>query len=92
MANVGPIGCIPFVRDVNPGAGDDCVQFINDAVQLFNTQVKRLVNELSACFEGSTFVYADVYHVMEDLLRHYMSYGRDFKLLVHSHVIKLVGH
>ena len=47
VANVGPIGCIPLVRDVNPDAdaGDNCVEFINDAVQLFNTQLKCLIKE-----------------------------------------------
>lgn len=75
VANVGPIGCIPFVRDVNPDAGDNCVEFINDAIQQFNNQVKCLINELRTTLEGSTFVYADVYNIVEDILQNYLSYG-----------------
>nr|XP_048320801.1 GDSL esterase/lipase At4g16230-like isoform X2 [Ziziphus jujuba var. spinosa] len=74
VANVGPVGCIPFVRDLNPDAGDNCVEFINDAIQQFNNQVKCLINELSTTLEGSTFVYADVYSIVEDILQNYESY------------------
>ncbi|KAH7513482.1 hypothetical protein FEM48_Zijuj12G0204700 [Ziziphus jujuba var. spinosa] len=77
VANVGPVGCIPFVRDLNPDAGDNCVEFINDAIQQFNNQVKCLINELSTTLEGSTFVYADVYSIVEDILQNYESYGFD---------------
>uniref|UniRef100_A0A5B7BIC1 GDSL esterase/lipase n=1 Tax=Davidia involucrata TaxID=16924 RepID=A0A5B7BIC1_DAVIN len=75
VANVGPIGCIPFQREVNPSAGDSCVAFPNELAQLFNIWLKSLVVELSTNLEGSTFVYADVYHIVEDIIQNYMSYG-----------------
>ncbi|KAJ1380579.1 SGNH hydrolase superfamily [Sesbania bispinosa] len=75
VANVGPIGCIPYIRDYSPGAEDDCVTFPNELAQLFNTQLKRLVEELRRNLEGSLFVYADVYHVVEDILMNYNDYG-----------------
>ena len=43
--------------------------------QLFNTQLKSLVAELRTKLEGSLFVYADVYHIMEDILQNYNDYG-----------------
>ncbi|XP_028760162.1 GDSL esterase/lipase At4g16230-like [Neltuma alba] len=75
VANVGPIGCIPFERDANPDAGDNCVAFPNQMAQLFNTQLKSLVAELNMNLKGSLFVYADVYHILEDILQNYRAYG-----------------
>ncbi|RDX96235.1 GDSL esterase/lipase, partial [Mucuna pruriens] len=75
VANVGPIGCIPYMRDSNPYDGDECATFPNELAQLFNTQLKSLVEELRTKLEGSLFVYADVYHITEDILLNYNEYG-----------------
>lgn len=75
VANVGPIGCIPFERDVNPSAGEGCVSFPNQMAQLFNNKLKSLIAELSSSLKESRFVYADVYHILEDILLKYESYG-----------------
>ncbi|KAI4334986.1 hypothetical protein L6164_013676 [Bauhinia variegata] len=75
VANVGPIGCIPFERDTNPDAGDNCASFPNQLAQLFNVQLKSLVAELNTNLEGSFFLYADVYHILEDILQNYNAHG-----------------
>lgn len=75
VVNVGPIGCIPYQRDVNPNAGDNCVDFTNQLAQSFNAQLRSLVTELSTNLQGSQFVYADVYHIVDDILQNFMSYG-----------------
>lgn len=75
VANVGPIGCIPYMRDFYPDAGDKCVTFPNQLAQLFNTQLKCLIEELRTNLEGSLFVYADAYHIMEDILMNYNELG-----------------
>ncbi|MED6108909.1 hypothetical protein PIB30_028514 [Stylosanthes scabra] len=75
VVNVGPIGCIPNQRDANIDAGDDCVSFPNQLAQMFNTQLKVLVAELSANLKGSMFVYADVYTILEDIFNNYIAYG-----------------
>jgi phospholipase/lecithinase/hemolysin len=75
VANVGPIGCIPYQRDTNPAAGDNCVSFSNQIAQLYNTELRSLVTELGANLEGSNFVYADVYRIVNDILQNYRSYG-----------------
>lgn len=76
VVNVGPIGCIPCMRDLNPFSGDKCVQFPNHLAQLFNTQLKNLVDELKTNLKGSLFVYGDAYHIMEDIMMNYSKYGR----------------
>ncbi|XP_057420478.1 GDSL esterase/lipase At4g16230-like [Lotus japonicus] len=77
VANVGPIGCIPNQRDTNPTAGDSCVTFPNQLAQLFNIQLKGLIAELSSNLAGSLFVYADVNHILEDILQNYAAFGFD---------------
>ncbi|XP_059632811.1 GDSL esterase/lipase At4g16230-like [Cornus florida] len=75
VANVGPIGCIPFQRDLNPSAGSSCVAFSNELAQLFNSDLKSLIAELSSDLVESKFVYADVYRIVDDIIQNYMSYG-----------------
>ncbi|KAB2599298.1 GDSL esterase/lipase [Pyrus ussuriensis x Pyrus communis] len=75
VTNVGPIGCIPYERDTNPDAGDSCVEKPNQLAQLFNPELKSLLMELNANLEGSKFVYADVYRIVDDITQNYISYG-----------------
>ncbi|XP_020108711.1 GDSL esterase/lipase At4g16230-like isoform X1 [Ananas comosus] len=77
VANVGPIGCIPFMRDTNPSAGNNCVDLPNQLVQYFNKRLKDLISELSSNLEGSLFLYADVYRIVTDIIENYRDYGFD---------------
>lgn len=76
VANVGPIGCIPYQRDLNPVAGENCASFSNQLAQLFNAELKSLLSELSTSLQDSKFVYADVYHIVENILENYRSYSK----------------
>lgn len=82
VANVGPIGCIPYQRDSNPAAGDNCVNLPNQLAQLFDTQLKCLITELNTNLQGSQFAYADVYHIVEDILQNFISYGMMLRTLL----------
>ncbi|XP_047948756.1 GDSL esterase/lipase At4g16230-like [Salvia hispanica] len=76
VANVGPIGCIPYQRDINPSAQNQCVALPNQLAQLFNAQLRSLVQQLNAInLDGSKLIYADVYHIVDDIIRNYTSYG-----------------
>lgn len=75
VANVGPVGCIPYQREINPAAGDGCVAPPNHLAQLFNAQLRSLVKELNSILDGSKFVYADVYRIVEDIISNYIAYG-----------------
>ncbi|KAK2644767.1 hypothetical protein Ddye_019962 [Dipteronia dyeriana] len=75
VVNVGPIGCIPYQRDMNPSAGGSCAALPNQMAQLFNIQLKSLVAELGSSLEGSKLVYADVFHIVEDIIQNYRSFG-----------------
>ncbi|VVA29633.1 PREDICTED: GDSL [Prunus dulcis] len=75
VTNVGPTGCIPFERETTLAAGDFCVEKPNRLARLFNIQLKSLVKELSTNLEGSKFVYADVYRIVDDIIQNHISYG-----------------
>ena len=75
VANVGPIGCIPYQRETNPSAGTACAEFPNQMARAFNRRLRALVDELGAALPGSRFVYADVYHIVSDIIANYRSHG-----------------
>ncbi|KAL9690581.1 hypothetical protein QQ045_010985 [Rhodiola kirilowii] len=76
VANVGPIGCIPYMRDNNPIEGRvHCYDYANQLAQLFNNKLEKLVSELSKEMEGSAFIYANTCHIFSDILQNHTSYG-----------------
>ncbi|CAN1281602.1 GDSL esterase/lipase At4g16230 [Linum perenne] len=75
VVNVGPIGCIPYIRDINPSSGDKCATFPNELARSYNAKLKTLVQGLSKSLTGSYLVYADVYRIVSDIVTNYKSYG-----------------
>lgn len=75
VVSVGPIGCIPYERDLNPTAGNSCASRPNQMAQQFNTQLRSLIKDLSTNLKGSHFVYADAYSIVDDIIQNYRSYG-----------------
>ncbi|CAM0872906.1 unnamed protein product [Alopecurus aequalis] len=76
VVNVGPIGCIPYLRDImTSGAGTACAELPNQLAQSFNRKLRGLVNELSASLGGPRFLYADVYRIFSDIIANYKSHG-----------------
>ncbi|KAJ8766448.1 hypothetical protein K2173_022507 [Erythroxylum novogranatense] len=75
VVNVGPIGCIPFERELNPAEGENCASFPNEMAQLYNKELRSLVEELSGNLEGLHLVYANVYNIVSDILQNYISFG-----------------
>ncbi|VVA90744.1 unnamed protein product [Arabis nemorensis] len=75
VVNVGPVGCIPFERESDLTAENQCSVEPNEVAQMYNVQLKRVVDDLNANLEGSRFVYADVFRIVYDILQNYSSYG-----------------
>ncbi|XP_019058851.1 PREDICTED: GDSL esterase/lipase At4g16230-like isoform X1 [Tarenaya hassleriana] len=76
VTNVGPVGCIPFEREVDLTAGvDRCAAQPNLMARMYNLRLRSLVEELNSNLRGATFVYADVFHIVYDILENYASYG-----------------
>ncbi|KAJ3683035.1 hypothetical protein LUZ60_013262 [Juncus effusus] len=76
VVNVGPIGCIPYIRDtMQLGGGNGCVDLPNQLAQGFNRRLKDLITELRSNLPGSMFVYADAYRIVSDIIDNYKKYG-----------------
>ncbi|KAL8244494.1 hypothetical protein R6Q59_010752 [Mikania micrantha] len=77
VTNVGPIGCIPYIRDLNSSLGNECAVLPNHLANLFNDQLKGLLQDLNNSLQGSTFIYANVHRIFDNILRNFKSYGFD---------------
>lgn len=77
VSNVPPIGCCPYIRDrlKYPSSGEGCVAFPNLLARKYNHRLKQTLVELTSTLKGSTFVYADVYRILDDIIHNYTSYG-----------------
>lgn len=75
VINIGPVGCIPYERESDPTAGNECSDEPNEMAQMYNLKLKTLVEDLNKNLQGSRFVYADVFRIVYDIIQNYSSYG-----------------
>ncbi|XP_060966063.1 GDSL esterase/lipase At1g33811-like [Cannabis sativa] len=74
VTSVGQIGCIAYELARFNGNNSRCNDDINKAIQIFNTEIIRLVNRFYSQFPGAKFVYMDFYQNTVDLYRKARSY------------------
>ncbi|RVX03805.1 GDSL esterase/lipase [Vitis vinifera] len=67
LFGLAQLGCAPSVV-ASKGAtnGSACVDYINDAVQIFNNRLKELVNELNRNLTDAKFIYVNVYEIASE--------------------------
>ncbi|KAF9600581.1 hypothetical protein IFM89_010067 [Coptis chinensis] len=75
IGNVGPLGCIPYQKQINGVNKDECVDLPNQLVQQYNGRLKDLLKELNDNLPGAVFVHANVYGLVLDVLTNYAKYG-----------------
>lgn len=75
VGNVGPIGCIPYQKTINQLNEDQCVDLANKLALQYNAKLKDLLANLNKDLPSSTFVYANVYDLVMDLIVNYDNYG-----------------
>ncbi|KAJ0704148.1 putative triacylglycerol lipase [Helianthus annuus] len=75
IGNVGPIGCIPYQRTINQLNENECVALPNKLALQYNAKLKDLVAELNDNLPGATFVHANVYDLVLELITNYDKYG-----------------
>lgn len=63
LSGLGLIGCTPYEVATHGTNGGPCVDNINNAVQLFNTGLRLLVNDLNANFPNTKSIYIDNYGI-----------------------------
>ncbi|XP_075653262.1 GDSL esterase/lipase At2g23540-like [Castanea sativa] len=75
IGNVGPIGCIPYQKTINQLNEDECVELPNKLALQYNAKLKDLLTELNENLPGATFVLANVYDLVLDVITNYKNYG-----------------
>ncbi|XP_071726080.1 GDSL esterase/lipase At5g41890 [Rutidosis leptorrhynchoides] len=76
VVDIGPLGCIPFVRDIHFLAPGKCHEEMNTLIQGYNQKLRMVVQRLNQEMGfGSIFVYANSYDVIMGMLQNYRSYG-----------------
>nr|KAJ0221083.1 hypothetical protein LSAT_V11C200081570 [Lactuca sativa] len=75
LGNVGPIGCIPYQRTINQLKEDECVALPNQLALQYNSKLKDLIAQLNDNLPGATFVHANVYDLVMELITNYAKYG-----------------
>ncbi|CAL5084589.1 unnamed protein product [Urochloa decumbens] len=75
IANVGPLGCIPYQKTINRVGDDECVKLPNQMAAQYNGQLRELLIELNGNLPGARFCLANVYDLVLELITNYPNYG-----------------
>nr|DAD40556.1 TPA_asm: hypothetical protein HUJ06_014879 [Nelumbo nucifera] len=75
VGNVGPIGCIPYQKTINQINQDQCVELPNKLALQYDKRLNDLLTELNENLPGATFVHANVYELVMELITNYQKYG-----------------
>ncbi|GAB4847033.1 hypothetical protein Ancab_026045 [Ancistrocladus abbreviatus] len=75
VGNVGPIGCIPYQKTINQLTENECVELPNKLALQYNARLKDMLTQLNENLPGSTFLYANVYNLVMELITNYRKYG-----------------
>ncbi|CAN6212653.1 unnamed protein product [Urochloa humidicola] len=75
VANVGPLGCIPYQKTINRIGEDECVKLPNQLAAQYNGQLRELLIELNDNLPGARFCLANVYDLVLELITNYPNYG-----------------
>lgn len=78
IGNVGPIGCIPYQKTINQLNENECVELANNLATQYNGRLKDLLAQLNENLPGATFVLANVYDLVLEVITNYDKYGNKY--------------
>ncbi|WVZ79784.1 hypothetical protein U9M48_027321 [Paspalum notatum var. saurae] len=73
--SIQPTGCTPVVRAFLNITGAACIEPVNNAVALFNSELRRLVDGARPRMPAARFAYVDSYKIIKDMLDHPAKHG-----------------
>lgn len=73
--SIQPTGCTPVVRSFLNITGAACIEPVNDAVALFNSELRRLVDGARSRMPAARLAYIDSYRIIKDMLDHPAKHG-----------------
>ncbi|KAJ8774722.1 hypothetical protein K2173_017168 [Erythroxylum novogranatense] len=68
LTGIGPIGCTPNATAFYGTNGSLCVDYMNYAANMFNDNLKSLVNQLNEDLTDAKFVYLNTYGVVSEYI------------------------
>ncbi|KAL7607581.1 GDSL esterase/lipase At1g29670 [Lactuca sativa] len=75
LNGIGQIGCSPNALAQNSPDGTTCVAKINSANQIFNNQLRSLVDTFNRELTDAKFIYINNYGIFQSLISSPQSYG-----------------
>lgn len=76
VVDVGPIGCIPYVRALLVIPNGKCSSAANKLIRAYNAKLRRRIYELNQEMgPEATFVYANSFDIVMQVIRNYSQYG-----------------
>lgn len=75
LFSIQPNGCTPVVRSFLNVTGAACIEPVNHAVALFNSELRRLVHGAGSHMPAARFAYINSYGIIKDMLDHPAKHG-----------------
>lgn len=76
MSDVGPLGCIPYVRALEFMPAGECSASANRVTEGYNKKLKRMVEKMNQEMgPESKFVYTNTYEIVLEFIQNYRQYG-----------------
>jgi phospholipase/lecithinase/hemolysin len=76
VSDVGPLGCIPYVRALEFMPAGECSASANRVTEGYNKKLKRMVEKMNQEMgPESKFVYTDTYKIVMEIIQNYRQYG-----------------
>ncbi|XP_074348227.1 GDSL esterase/lipase At2g23540-like [Apium graveolens] len=75
IGNIAPLGCIPYQKTLNQLGELQCVGLPNKMARHYNAGLKTLVLDLNKTLHGATFVLANVYDLVMEVITNHEKYG-----------------
>nr|GMD06750.1 GDSL esterase/lipase At1g29670-like [Ipomoea batatas] len=82
LIGVGQIGCSPNALAQNSADGKTCVKRINDANQMFNNNLRQLVDSSNRNTPDAKFIYVNAYGIFQDLIDNPSAFGEAANIIV----------
>ncbi|KAJ8770897.1 hypothetical protein K2173_021812 [Erythroxylum novogranatense] len=67
VIGIGPLGCAPVVVEIAVATGASCADMVNNGLQIFNTKLVQLVNELNRDLPDAKFIYVNAFQIYSSL-------------------------
>jgi len=75
LFGVAPIGCSPYALAQNSPDGRTCVERLNSPIQLFNSRVRSMVDQLNTQLPNARLIFINVYGIFQNIISNPSSFG-----------------